>query len=60
MGLIPTLAISMATILDVPEEMAAASISAGEVAAIRPVSDPKVYLVLFKTPLGVESAPSPT
>src|SRR5579864_332802 len=58
-GRIPTLVISTATILDMLEEIAAASISQGEVEAAGPVSDPKVYLLLFKTPLGVESVPSP-
>jgi hypothetical protein len=53
------LAISTATILDMLEAMAAASISAGEVHADSPVSDPKLYLQLFNTPLGVEIAPPP-
>jgi hypothetical protein len=56
-GRIPTLVISTATILDMLEEIAAASISQGDVAG--PMADPKVYLLLFKTPLGVESVPSP-
>jgi hypothetical protein len=58
-GRIPTLVISTATILDMLEEIAAASISQGDVEAVGPVGDPKVYLLLFKTPLGVESVPSP-
>src|SRR5579864_7551970 len=58
-GRIPTLVISTATILDMLEEIAAASISQGDVEAAGRVSSPKVYLLLFKTPLGVESVPSP-
>ncbi|HKN24488.1 MAG TPA: hypothetical protein VJX72_06550 [Candidatus Acidoferrum sp.] len=53
------MAISTATILDMLEEIAAASISQGEVQASKPVSDPKLYLALVKIPPGAEIAPSP-